>query len=323
MRVRKEWTIILVGFAALFVVGTSLAQAASDYPNRPIELISPNAPGGGMDFTSNLFKNKVEKILGQPIIMNFKAGAAGATGTVYAKGCKPDGYSLMLASISTLVLPPLTKRGAEYTLDDFTPVCTLTTIPLVFCVREDSPYKTLQDFIQAAKTKKMKYATHGAFTTAHICVEALGKMTGFQATHIPYTGAAAGMTAALGGHVDMAVSGTTAFVGPGRLRILAITGENRFDDYPNVPTLTELGYPLPGEITYSLWAPKGTPKEIVDKIYGTYKKAFEENREEITRIAKGGEQTVLILGGEELRKFYQAQYESYKKMIEEMGASVK
>jgi tripartite-type tricarboxylate transporter receptor subunit TctC len=316
---RKGWIILLFGIGILLTIGVYSEPAASDYPTRPIELISPNAPGGGMDFAANLYKNKVEKILGKPMILNFKIGAAGATGTVYAKGCKPDGYSLMLASISTLVLPPLTKRGAGYTLDDFTPICTLTTVPLAFCVREDSPYNTMQDFIRAAKTKKMKYATHGAFSTAHICMEALGKMAGFQAIHIPHTGAAAGMTAALGGHVDMAVSATTAFVGPGRLRLLAIAQAKRLEDYPDVPTLKELGYNLPGELTYSLWAPKGTSKEIINEVYGAFKKALEENREEITQLAKGGDQAVLFLDGKELRKIYQAEYEFYKKMIEEIG----
>ena len=316
---RKQRIILLFGIGTLLTIGVYSEPAASDYPTHPIELISPNAPGGGMDFAANLYKNKVEKILGKPMILNFKIGAAGATGTVYAKGCKPDGYSLMLASISTLVLPPLTKRGAGYTLDDFTPICTLTTVPLAFCVREDSPYHTMPDFIRAAKTKKMRYATHGAFSTGHICMEALGKMAGFHAIHIPHTGAAAGMTAALGGHVDMAVSATTAFVGPGRLRLLTIAQAKRLEDYPDVPTLKELGYNLPGELTYSLWAPKGTSEEIINRVYGAFQKALEENREEITRLAKAGDQTVLFLNGKELRKIYQAEYESYKKMIEEIG----
>lgn len=90
-----------------------------------------------------------------------------------------------------------------------------------------------------------------------------------------------------------------------------------------MPTLKELGYNLPGEITYSLWAPKGTSKEIINKVYGAFKKALEENREEMTKLAKGADQTLLFLNGEELRKIYQAQYEFYKKMIEEMGALIK
>ena len=309
---------VLLGVLITVFWGFS-AMAAESYPTRPIEIISPNAPGGGMDFVINLFKGKVEKILGQPIIINFKTGAAGVTGTVYAKACKPDGYSLMAASVSTLVLPPLSKRGAAYGLDDFTPICSLTTIPQVFCVREDSPYKTIQAFIQAAKTKKMKYATHGAFTTAHICMEALGKMAGFQAIHIPYSGAAAGMTAALGGHVDMAISGTAAFVGPGRLKILAIAQDKRFEDFPEVPTLKEIGYPISGETTYSLWAPKGTSKEITNRLHAAFRKAYQDNKEELSKLAKTVEQTILIVDGEELKKGYQAQSDAYKKMIEDMG----
>jgi len=325
MRLRNAWTIILVGFVTLFIVGTSLAQPASDYPTRPIEVIVPTAPGGGLDFAVNLLKNRVEKVLGQPMILIHKPGASGATGTVFAKGFKPDGYTLMGSTISSLVIPPLTKKGADYTLDDFTPICNLTAIPVVICVKEDSPYKTMRDFIQAAKTKKMTYATPGTFTNAHILLEALSRMAGLQTTHIPHTGAAAGMAAVLGGHIDMLVAASAAFVGPGRLRILAIANveDKRLEDFPDVPTLNELGYPLSIGSLDALWAPKGVPKEIADKIYEAYKKAFEENKEEINRVAKGGEQTVHLLSGEELRKKYQEQYEFYKKMLGEMGALIK
>ena len=320
MKEGKISKLFLVVFLTLLVNGASLSMAASDYPTRPIEIILPNAPGGGMDFIFTLFKDKVEKVLKQPMIFTYKPGAAGMTGTLYAKASKPDGYSLLAASISTFVLPPLTRKAAEYTLDDFTPICNLTTIPLAFCVKEDSPYKTMQEFIQAAKTKKMKYGTHGAFTTAHICMEALGKSGGFQAIHIPYKGAAAGMTAALGGHVDMAVSGTTAYVGPGKLRLLAIASDKRLEGYPDVPTLRELGYPVyVGQIYYSLWGPKGIPKEIVSKVYEAYRKALEENRGEITKMARDQEHTILFFAGEELKKSYQTQSDFYKKMLEEMG----
>jgi tripartite-type tricarboxylate transporter receptor subunit TctC len=319
MKEGKRWSIVLVAFFIFFASEASLSMGASDFPNRPIEITLPNAPGGGMDFIFTLFKDKVEKVLKQPIIFTYKAGAAGMTGTLYAKACKPDGYSLLAASISTFILPPLTRKAAEYTLDDFTAICNLTTIPQAFCVKEDSPYKTMQEFIQAAKTKKMKYGTHGAFTTAHICMEALGKAAGFQAIHIPYKGAAAGMTAALGGHVDMAISGTTSYVGPGKLRLLAIAADKRLDGFPNVPTLKDLGYSVTGQVYYSLWGPKGIPREITGKIYEGYKKALEENREEITRLAREQEHTILFYGGDELRSTYQTQSDFYKKMLLEMG----
>jgi tripartite-type tricarboxylate transporter receptor subunit TctC len=325
MKMKKGLLILFLGFVAFSASDHSLSMAASDYPTRAIEVILPVAPGGGLDFAMNLFKNRVEKILGQPLVFVYKPGAAGATGTLYATGCKPDGYTLVASTISTLVIPPLTKKGAGYTLDDFVPICNLTSIPQVFCIKDDSPYKTMQDFIQAAKTKKMKYATPGIFTNAHILMEAFSKMAGFQAIHIPYRGSAAGMAAVLGGHIDMLVAASGGFLGPGKLRLLAIADveQKRLKDHPDIPTLNELGYPLPIGSLDGLWAPKGTPKEKADKIYDAHKKALEENRGEIEKLAKVGEQTVFLTTGEELRKLYQAQHEFYKKMLGEMGALIK
>jgi len=317
----KRVIFLLVGFAALFLVRASLAQTTSNYPNRPIEIILPTSPGGGLDFTLNLLKNRVEKLLGQPMVYIYKPGAGGATGTVYAKGCKTDGYTLVGSTISTLVICPLTMKGADYSMADFTPICSITTNPIVICVKEDSPYKTMQDFIQIAKTKGMKYATPGALTSPHILMEAMGRMAGFKATHIPHSGALAGMAAVLGGHIDALVSSSPGVVGPGKLRIIAIVNieDKRMEDYPNIPTLKELGFPFTYAPVNALWAPKGVPKEIVDKIYKSYEKAYDENKEETDRIAKTGEQTVLILSGAELRKKYQEQYDFFEKTVGEMG----
>ena len=314
---RKTCMILAVGFITLVVSGAYSDGIAADYPTRPVEIVCPNAPGGGMDFVLTLFKGPVEKILKQPIIFTFKPGAAGLTGTLYAKSLKPDGYSLLAASPSTFILPPLTRKTADYTLDDFTPILNLTTIPQAFCVPENSPYKTMRDLIEGAKTKKLQYSTHGAYTIAHIAMEALGKMAGFKAIHIPYKGAAAAMTAAIGGHVDMACSATTAFVGPGRLRLLAVASDHRLEGYPDVPTLKELGYPIYGQVYYSIWGPKGVPEEIVGTLADAYEKAFEQNREEIAKIAKSQEHTILFLKNKELKKSFQEQHDFYKKFLAE------
>jgi tripartite-type tricarboxylate transporter receptor subunit TctC len=315
---KKAWGIILAGCISLIITVIPSALPAADYPIRPIELIQPNAPGGGMDFIHTLFKPKVEKILKQPFIFTYKTGAAGMIGTMHVKGLKPDGYSLLAASPSTFILPPLTRKTADYTLDDFTPICNVSTIPLAFCVKEDSPYKTMKDFIEAAKTKTIKYATHGSFTSAHISMEAVGKMAGFRPIHIPYKGAAAAMTAALGGHVDAAFSGTTAFVGPGKLRVLAVASERRIEGLPDVPTFMELGYPINAHTYYSLWGPLGIPEDIVGKIYKAHVTAFEENRGELNKIAGGQEHNILILNPKELRNAYQKQHDFYKKFLAEL-----
>ena len=310
-------------FFAMLLSGAAVASAA-DYPDRPIDLVIPYAPGGGADIATTAFKDKVAKIVGQPLISNFKPGAGGATGSAFVAQAKADGYTFLVGSNSPLIIAPLTKKGTGYTLADFTPVCNISAVPLVWCVKEDSPYKTMPEFIQAAKTKKMKYSTYGVLTAAHICMEALGRAAKFQAVHIPYSGASTAMSAALGGHVDIAIaSGSAGMAGPGKLRILAIAEDKRLAAYPDVPTLKELGYPVYGLTYFGLWAPKGTPRERIQKVYEAHRKVAEVNGAEIAEILKNVEHTMLVLSPEELGKTYQADFEFQKKMIGEMGALIK
>jgi tripartite-type tricarboxylate transporter receptor subunit TctC len=320
MKIVKGWTILAFALAILFGIFPSSGLASSDYPSRPIEIVVPYSPGGGADIASRVFKDYVGKILGQPVIQTFKPGAGGATGSAFVAAAKPDGYTLLVGSNSPLVVAPLTKKPG-YTLNDFTPVCNYTLLPLLWVVKDDSPYKTMQDFIRAAKTKKMKYATYGSLTAAHVCMEALQKVAGFQAIHVPYDGGGRTMTAVLGGHADIGIaSGSGGMAGPGRLRILAIGHKERLDLLPDVPTLKEIGYPVYGIIYYGLWGPKGVPKEIVEKVYGAHKRVVNENGKEIAKILNGLEHTVALMGPEELWEEYQADYEFQKKVLGEMGA---
>ncbi len=322
-RITKGTFFLFLAGCMIFAAGGSAAYGASDYPSRPIELIIPYAPGGGADIASTAYKDKAAKILGQPIISNFKPGAGGATGSAYVAQAKPDGYTLLMGSNSPLVIAPLTKKGTGYTLDDFTPVCNLSAVPLVWCVKEDSPYKTMQQFIAAARTKKMKYSTYGALTAAHLAMEALGKAANFQAIHIPYSGAATAMTAALGGHVDIAIaSGSAGMAGPGKLRMLAIAYTKPLDNYPNVPTLKELGYPISVLTYFGVWAPKGTPQGDIQKYYEAHKRVAKESGAEIASILKNVEHTMLFLSPEELGAAYREDLAFTKKMLADMGALV-
>ncbi len=131
------------------------------------------------------------------------------------------------------------------------------------------------------------------------------------------------MTAAIGGHIDMAVAATTAFLGPGKLRLLAVDGRKRLEGHPNVPTLIELGYPLPTEVYYSLWGPKGIPKDIVNIIYEAYKKATVVDRDQIYKMAGGQDHKVMVVGGEELKRMYQDQWVVVEKIVKECGDRLK
>ncbi len=319
MKIWEKWTILIIGLITLFASGVSFALAASDYPSGPIEVVVPYGPGGGADIASRAYKDFAAKILGQPIVLVYKVGAAGAMGTAFVANSKPHGYTLIVGSTSSLVTAPLVSKTG-YTLDDFAPICGLTVHPLVFAVKDDSPYKTMQDFIQAAKTKKMKFAGTGPLQQADTLVGVLAKLAGVTFIIVPFDSVPEMGAAILGGHADFAVAaGFAGMVGPGKLRIIATSGKQRVEAYADVPTLKELGYPVYGGTYYSLLAPKRTPKEIINKIYEAYKKAAEENREEISKVLLNLRHTMLLLSPEELRKVYQEEYEFQKKNLGEKG----
>jgi tripartite-type tricarboxylate transporter receptor subunit TctC len=314
----------LVGICVLMVLGHSFAFAQSEYPDRYIRVIVPLSPGGGGDLSFGPFKDRVGNILGQPLVVSYRPGSSGAIGTASVAKSKPDGYTLLLANKGGLISTPLTMKDAGYTMADLTPICLLTRSPSIFYVQDQSPYKSLADFIEAAKTKKLSYATYGALSLSHLAMKLVEKHAGFEAIHVPYGGAGEANIALLGGHVDMAI-GTSAvkLVGPGKLRAVALSADKRWELYPNVPTMKELGFPVlkgdPFGAMFSLWAPKGTPKEIVDKIYRAFKKVLDESGKEIAKGLESAELNLEFLGPDEFAEVANEEYSLVKKMIEEMG----
>jgi len=317
MKTVRRWKVVIAGIMVSLLIGISPALAAADYPTRAIDVVIPFGPGGGTDLTVRLFKDHVEKLLGQPLVVVYKPGAAGVIAGAYVKESKPDGYTLFVSS-NTALVSAILARKADFTLDDFVPICTLTLSPTIFSVNKDSPYKTFKDFTEAAKTKKMKYATTSTFSTGHVIIEAIGRKEGFEALQVPAGGGAKAATAVLGGHVD------ASFVSPvgieSQLRILAVNMAERWDAYPDVPTLVELGYPNVLETYFSVFAPKGTPKEIIDKIHGAYVKAFESNKEEISKVSKNTHQIARILGPAELGKITRDSHVFFKAMLSKIKA---
>ena len=307
---------LAAGIVMSFMIGISGALAASDYPTRYIDVVIPYGPGGSTDSVIRLYKDKVEKILGQPIVVIYKPGAAGVTAGEHVRQSKPDGYTIFMSSDAALVTSILVKK-ASFTLDDFAPICTLTTTTTYLCVKKDSPYKTMVDFIQAAKTKKLTYTTSSAFDTGHIVVEAISRQAGFKAIPIPGGGGAKAMTAVLGGHVVM--SGVAATGMESQLRVLATVNPTRTEAYPDVPTLKELGFPSLAWGTYfTLWAPKGTPKEIIDKLHGAFSNALDNNKAEMINRTKAINHIPKVLSPKETLETATAKYNTFKKMYTEM-----
>ncbi|MFB3883810.1 MAG: tripartite tricarboxylate transporter substrate binding protein [Thermodesulfobacteriota bacterium] len=326
MKSYKNKAIIFSVVLGLLAGGFSYGRAQTNFPSRLIDVVIPLAPGGGNDTVFLPFKERVGKILGQPLVVSYKPGAAGVIGTAFVAHSKPDGYTLLFGNKGGLIHGPLTKKGVGYTLDDFAPVCNIATVRGLFYVKDESPYRTLKDFIQAAKTKSLTYCTHGAMSINHISMEYLKKLEGLQLVHIPQSGSAPCMVAGLGGHVDMSYTiAQKAMVGPGKLRPLAIPSDERDKSYPDVPTTKELGYPFfkYASAIYWLWAPKGTPKENINKIYEAFKKVVNENREEIIKIYDSIDASLIFSGPEELGKESKEEYAFTKKMFDEMGIVAK
>jgi tripartite-type tricarboxylate transporter receptor subunit TctC len=311
-------SVIMMGF----ISGQNFAGA--EFPDRPIELVLPYSPGGGGDIMASAFRDGVSKILGQPVVSIYKPGAAFALGTAFAAKAKPDGYTLVFTGNSGLITAPLVKKDIGYTLEDLSPVVNICYCPLLWCVKDDSPYKTWKDFLEAAKKKKMKYSTYGALSTPHVCMETVCRYAGIQAIHVPYPGASPAATAVLGDHVDMSITGgVPGLMVPGKLRVLAVSSKGRYEAYPDIPTLVELGYPVDVMPYMYIWAPKGTPKDRIQKVYLAYKRVAEEQKEAITKIFRSIDFNLLIMDPDELYKFAREDYEVHKKMLGLMGVLVK
>lgn len=327
MEKRRKLGILVVAVFCMMICGFSFASAQSKFPEKYIEVVVPLSPGGGGDLSFIPFKDRVGKALGQPLVVTHKPGAGGVVGTTFVSKAKADGYTLLFANKGGLISAPLLKKGIGYSMADFTPICLLTRSPSIVHVKWDD-YQSLQDFIKAAKTKTMKYATYGALSVSHMNVLWLEKHAGFHAVHIPSGGAGEANVALLGGHVDMTCETSAGkLIGPGKIRAVALSSPKRWDLYPDVPTFAELGFPAlkgdPFSAMYSLWAPKGTPKEIIDKIYGAFKKVIDENGEEIAKEIRNAELNLDFQGPKELGEVAQEEYGFLKKMYEEMGVTPK
>lgn len=327
MKKMKNWKrggFLFALLAGLLVNEYSWALAATKYPTRPIEVVIPLSPGGGADIVFSPFKENVAKILGQPIIVTYKPGSAGATGTAAVAKAKPDGYTLLFGNKGGLITAPLTKKGVGFTLDDFVPICLISRSPGFYYVQSDSPYKTLKDFIQAAKTKRMTYCTSGTFSPNHIALEYLKKEEGLNIVHIPEPGSAPCMVAVLGGHIDMASAAVQpSMLGPGKLRAIGTTTDERYPSFPEAPTLVELGYTAfkGGFVSsaYWLWAPKGTPQEHVTKIYEAFRRVVKEKGTEIAKVFSNTEATLTFLSPEETLKAARHDVAVTKKVLDDMG----
>jgi len=265
--------LLLVAWAGLCMAGTAMA-----YPDTPIRLVVPSAPGGGTDLIARTLGLEMSRDLGQPVIVDNRPGAGTMIGTDAVAKSAPDGYSVVVASFAHAVNPSLQPRLPYGSNAAFAPVLLIGRGPNVLVVRTDSPYKSVADVIAAAKAKPdtLTYASQGTGTSAHLAGEMFANLAKVRLVHIPYKGAGPALTDLLGGQIDFVIGtpgGTVKFVESGKMRAIAITSAERSPVFKDVPTIAET---LPGyeaDVWYALYAPGGTPPEVIARLNAAVVKA--------------------------------------------------
>ena len=267
--------------ASTLIAFAGFAAAQADYPNKPIRLVVPFPPAGGTDVLSRAIAQSITGATKWTIVVDNKPGAGGNIGLDATAKAAPDGYTIAMGQTANLAVNPALYSNMTFDpLKDFAPVALISSQPLILVVNANSPYKSLKDLVDAAKKEpgKVNMASSSNGTIGHIGGELFQRRAVIKMTHVPYKGAGAAVTDLMGGSVDCFFGNTQAVGGlvtSGRLRPLAVTSPNRLANFPNVPTVAELGYPGFEAATWSgLIAPAGTPPAIVARLNAEANKAL-------------------------------------------------
>ena len=311
--------------ASLASTLTTHAWAQEDFPNKPLTMLVPFPPGGVADTVGRPVAEAMGRALKQTVVVENKGGAGGGIGMAQVAKAKADGYSMLLALSSIVVLPEadkVLKRAPMFTLDQLKPVARFTADPTALVVRADSPWKTYQDFIAHVKSKPgaVTFGSSGNYGTMHVPMEQLKVATGTFMLHVPYTGAGPAVMALLSGHVDALSTGPSSVmqhIRAGKLRALAHWGDGRLAALPEVPSFKELGVP----ISYSQWAglfvPAGTPEAVVARLRQAARAAAEDPRAKQALAAAGT--SFMYQDAPEFERFVQADARNMVALVQRIG----
>jgi tripartite-type tricarboxylate transporter receptor subunit TctC len=309
--------------AACAVVAVALAPfaLAQNFPTRPVTLIVPWPAGGTTDVGMRALATATEKHLGQPIVVENRSGGSGTLGPgQMAATAKPDGYTIAQIPITIFRFPFMTKTTFD-PATDFTYIIGVSGYTFGVVVRDDAPWKTFQELAADAKANpgKINYGTPGAGTSLHITMEQIAKRQGIKWTHVPFKGNAEAMNALLGGHIHAVAdsSGWAPLVNAGRFRLLVTWGAARTKNWPDVPTLREIGIDMVSNSPFGIAGPKGMDASVVKVLHDAFKKGLEDPAY-AAAMAKL-DQELFYLSSEDYRKFALQQIEEARRFVGELG----
>lgn len=320
---RRHFVAGTAATGAAIAAGPSFAQDA--YPSRAVTIINPFPPGGAADVVARPLAAVLEPLLKQPIVIDTKAGAAGAVGAQVAATAKPDGYTLLvhIVSISGFAeVDRLYGRPVKFTNDDFIPLARLIADPCVLLVNDQVPHKTFKELIDAAKAKpdSLIFSSSGLHGALHLPMALLLRSADIKMKHLPTNGGGPALTALIGNNSQVLVSSfaaANAQIKAGKARPLASFGAKRDPNHPDVPTLRELGHNIEFYLWVGMFAPKGTPQPIVDKLRGEIRKAVAT--EPFEKAIRNLGQEVAYLDAPDFKRFWDADAKRVEDAVRTIG----
>jgi len=309
--------------AASLAVAASPAVALADYPDHPITLLVPAAPGGTTDLAARLIAQPLGGALGQSVVVENKPGASGSIASQAVAKAAPDGYTLLLQYSGYNAISPHVQPTDWDPIKDFAPVANILSAPQVIVVRPSLPINSLKELVAYAKANpdKLNYASSGNGALQHVATELLKQMADIKIEHIPYKGTGPALNDLLGGAVDMTITTPPPLLGhiaAGKLRALAVTGPNRLASLPNVPTVAEAGYPdLLVSSWFAMYAPKGTPQAVIDKLAGEIEGIMKTDDFRKKAEEQGAEAE--FMGPVKLGEYTQQEYDRWGKVVKAAG----
>ena len=302
----------------------SLLAGAQDYPQKQITLVVGYTPGGSNDLVARIVGPRMAEILGQPVVIENRPGAAATIGTHYVAKSTPDGYTLALAGLSALVISRATYPNLPYdTLKDFVPINTVGLTPEVLAVHPLVPAKTLADLVALSKTKQVSLASSGSGSMTHLSIELLKNVSKGDFLHVPYKGAAPAITDVIGGHVNGVIMDLPALatqIKEGKLRALAVANRQRSAVLPDLATSSEQGFASMQAVNwFAILAPRGTPATAVAKLNDALMKAVAHGQV-VEKFASVGVEPFTQASPEAFRKFLEEEIVRWGKIARDAGA---
>lgn len=308
-------------FAIVSAMMLPVSAAAANYPSGPVTFIVCYSAGGGSDAGARILANSAEKYVGKPLVVQNKPGAGGGIGWASLVNSKPDGQTISLINVPSLIFLPLQKK-ANYQLDQIVPVIQLVEDPALLMVRKGGRFKDYADFISQVKANPdtITMATCGAGSDVHIVTEIMNEQLGLKLNPVHFPGTVDAVTSVVGGHSDVVISKVSESVSAldaGQTFLLATFTDERMPEYSGVPTMKELGLNLSHASSRGVAVPKGTPQEVIDFLHDSFKKASEEP-DYIAKMKNAG-LAIKYRSGPDFYKFYMDQYKAFKPVFERLG----